>query len=286
VPRTEAEVSFAHGIVDTIELSQTEFERVLAFFGAGSGTGLEGAVDATLIGNTTTRVPLTLSFTENAGELFDHTYLGPQGGGRHRVTLRNRIESAVRIARIYPLSIAPGITALPQTAAGTLVPPGGTVDLEYALVSEAPGSTPDAAVSDIEPVLSSAIEADLASLYRMLFVNAGYTSDTFSIHVSINPVYFDPPSGGEAPLTGVRIEFPDSGVAVILDASEPQADVQLRIPLLARILQDPNAQQYSYEVVNLHGDAEGARARVEKFEGDLEVQPAPLQPAPVQPAET
>jgi hypothetical protein len=88
-------------------------------------------------------------------------------------------------------------------------------------------------------------------------------------------------------LTGVRIDFPDSSVAVILDASDPQADVELRIPLLAKLLNDPHAKQYSYEVVNLHGDAEGARARFEKVEGaSIEVQPAPSPPAPVQPAET
>jgi len=73
--------------------------------------------------------------------------------------------------------------------------------------------------------------------------------------VSIDPQFFAaPPPGGGAQLTGVRVEF-DSGAAVTLTAAAPQAAVELRIPLLARLMGETQAERYSYRVANLAGDA-------------------------------
>ena len=252
VPRAEAEVRLDEGIVDCIDLSQTEFERIFSFFQAPSGLGLEGDVEATLLGNTTARIPVRLSLRETAGEVFGHTYRGPLGDGLHRVTLHNRLESAVRIDQFHRVVVAPGVVAFPQADPGAVVPAGGTLDVDYRVVPA------DALVADLEPVLTTQVESDPAALWPRLFTNQGYTADTFRVEVAIEPDFFGAAPQGVEPLSGVAVEF-ESGAAVTLTAAAPRATAELRMPLLGRLLNAPEARQYRYQVTNLHGAAEGLR---------------------------
>lgn len=273
VPRAEAEVRLDEGVVDCIDLSQTEFERIFSFFQAPSGLGLEGDVEATLLGNATARIPVRLSLRETAGEVFGHTYRGPLGEGLHRVTLHNRLESAVRIDQFHRIVVAPGVVAFPQADPGAVVPAGGTLDVDYRVVPDGAG------VADLEPVLTTHIESDPAALWPRLFTNQGYTADTFHVEAAIEPDFFGAaPQGGE-PLSGVAVEF-ESGAAVTLTAAVPRATAELRMPLLARLLNAPEARQYRYQVTNLHGAPEsfreGAQTDWIAGEGDtpLSVMPA------------
>lgn len=263
VPRPEVEVRFDQGIVDEIELSRTEFERIFSFFQAPAGVGIDGSVEASLIGDLTARVPVRLSLKQNTGSVFGHTYLG-QVNGMHRVRLVNRIESPVTIGALYRVALGGGVFAFPQAAPGQVVQPGWQLDLDYRV------EPANAAVADIPPSLSVTINADPGRLWPQLFINQGYTSETFPVHLMIESDFFGVvPPGGSDPLTGVQIEF-DEGTSATLTAARLQADVNLRIPLLPRLMGDAQAKKYRYRVTNLLGaDAHpGARSDWMSGEGD------------------
>jgi hypothetical protein len=270
VPRLGVEVRFDQGIVDQLELSRTEFERIFVTF--TSGGGMEGAVEAGLLGNQTARVPVRVSFEKTTGSVFGRTYLGPQGGGIHRVRMNNRIESPVTIDSLYRVALGGGVFAFPQSSPGIVVQPGGQVDIDYRV------DPPDAPVVDISPSLSTVIDVDPNRLWPQLFINQGYTSDTFSVHVTIEPDFFGiVPPGESEPLTGVQVEFED-GAAATLTTDRLQTDVQLHIPLLPRLLGNPQAKRYRYRVSNLLGTENRTGAMTDWSDGEgetpLEVHPA------------
>jgi hypothetical protein len=265
-PRPEAEIHFDLGVIDEIELSRTEFERVFAFFQSPSGTGVDGTVDATLLGNVKAAVPVRLSLKENAGSILTHTYKGPQGAGRHRVSVKNPTESVVRIEGLYVVALGNGILAYPQASPGMVLAPGAETDLDYQV---APA---DAVLLDLSPALSLSIQADPAALWPLLFVNSGYTSDTFKVPLSIEPGFFGPPPAGQQPITAVSVVF-DSGTEVVLTAAHLATEVHLPIPLLPRLLGAPEARQYRWQVTNQHGDPPQPGASTGWLQGEGE---APL----------
>jgi hypothetical protein len=262
VPRPAVEVHFDQGVVDEIELSRTEFERIFAFFQSPSGVGIDGAVHAGLLGNLTTSVPVRLSLKQNAGVFFGHTFLGPLGNGIYRVRLYNRIESPVTIEALYRVTLGGGVFAFPQATPGQIVQPGGQLDLDYRV-------DPDTAVVvDISPALSTSIDADPRRLWPLLFVNQGYTTDTFTVHLSVEPEFFGvTPPGGSDPLTGVQIEF-EGAATRTLSPALLEADIDLYIPLLPRLLGDPQAKMYRYRVTNLLGADGHAGAKTDWMNGD------------------
>jgi hypothetical protein len=114
---------------------------------------------------------------------------------------------------------------------------------------------------------------DLSALFTQLTVNEGYHSDTFTIEASIDPLFFDfVPEGGTA-LTGVRVEF-GSGAKVELTPAAASAMVQLRMPLLPRLMNSPDAQSYDYQITNLHAEGPGQVATWRHGSGNLFVIPA------------
>jgi len=269
--RPGAEIHFDLGITDEVELTRTEFERIFSFMQSPSMTGVAGDVEASLIGNLTAKVPVRLSLKENAGEILSHTYKGPIGGGLHRVTVGNRIESPVKIERLYPVTLGAGIVAYPDTSPGQALAPGGEFDINYRLTPQ------NATVADISPGLSLSIQADPLKLWPQLFKNQGYTSDTFKLKVSIDASYFGPPPPGKQQLTGVRVDF-DDGQQVDLTSANLDDEIYLRIPLLPRLLGDTQAKKYSYKVTNLIGappkPAESTAMIAGEGEGLLEIVPA------------
>lgn len=263
VPRPDAIIDFDHGIVDEIELSQTEFERIFAFFTSASGVGIEGLVTAALLGNMKADVPVKLSLKQHAGPLFTHTYLGPQPNGQQRVQLLNRIESPVKIESLYRVTLGRNVFAFPQTTPGAVVPPNGTLDLAYSL------QPADALVADIAPALATSINPEPMRLWPQLFINQGYIADTFTVTVKIEAGYFGtPPPGENTPLTGVEVEFDDT--TITLTAERLTAVVTLRMPLLPYLLNNTKAKQYQYTVTNLLGDDKVPGAKSEELHDEGE----------------
>ncbi|MEM8806321.1 MAG: hypothetical protein AAGF01_09880 [Cyanobacteria bacterium P01_G01_bin.38] len=255
VERPEVEVSFDDGIIDEVSLSSSELERILAAFQTPSGVGLSGHVKAQLLDGKMAQIPVNLSLVETASPLFDTTFHGPvpDAAGRYRLSLRNRIESPVHIDGIGAIALSPETTAYPQTSPGIQVEPGDSIALDYQITPA------DAKVQTFEPVLTTRIQVQTSDpeLWSKFIVNQGYTAETFRVSVAIAPVYFETTPPGMAPLTGVHVEF-DSGAAITLTPEALSQDVELRIPLLPRLMNDINAKQYYYQITNLHGEEIGA----------------------------
>ncbi len=269
VDRPDALIDFDAGIIDSIELSSTELSRVFAFFNAGSG--LDGQIQATLLDNTAATVPLNLSLSTTTGTQFE-TVGSPTatGAGHWQTTVRNHIESAVRIDTIYPLTLAAGVIATPQTATGQTINPGAQTTLDYLV-------TPvDAPVSMIEPSLATSIVIDPHALWPQLMINKGFTSDTFTIKVEIAPSYFTaPPPAGVKPLVAVHVEF-EADTSLTLTAAAATQSATLRVPLLRKLLKEADLQHYRYRVTNIHADGPGAQTGWQDGENDLQVAPAPI----------
>jgi hypothetical protein len=281
VPRDDAEVLFDHGIVDQIEVSAAECKRMLAFFKA---TGLDGSVDATLLGATTAIVPVRLSLQEVVGTVFDTTHAGPDDRGRYHVRIRNRIESAVHVNKLHRVQPAPGLVAYPQSDPGDRIAPGDKVELLYEVRREdSPDPVKPSEVPEFEPAVEVSIEIDLEVLLPRLLVSDGYASLTFPVPVQVDPAYFTgAPPEGMKPLSGVRVEF-NPRASVVLTAATPKATALLRMPLVAFLTNDPTAKRYTYVVTNLHGSGEqtteGATSVVAAGEGEAELTITPARPA-------
>jgi hypothetical protein len=255
VDRPEVDVSFDDGIIDEVPLSQSELERILAAFRSPVGVGVSGQVRVRLLDGTQAQIPVNLSLLETASPLFDTTFHGPVAGeaGRYRFSLRNRIESPVQVDGIEAIALAPDITAYPQTAAGFRVEPAASVTLDY-LVTPA-----DAHVRPFAPILSTRIlvQTQDSEMWETFIVSEGYTAETFRVNVSIAPIYFESTPPGMTPLTGVHVEF-DSGAAITLTPASLSQEVELRMPLLPRLMNDVDAKQYRYQITNIHGEELGA----------------------------
>jgi hypothetical protein len=131
----------------------------------------------------------------------------------------------------------------------------------------------DFVLLELEPAMTVSILPDLSTLFSQLTVNEGYHSDTFTTEVAIEPLFFDFVPEGATPLTGVRVEF-GSGAQVELSPALPSATVELRMPLLPRLMNSPDAQSYQYKVTNLHAEGPGLSADWRQGSGNLFVIPA------------
>lgn len=271
VERDDAEIEFDSGIVDTLDLSSSEFERIFAAF-QNSGLGFEGDVEATLFDGSEVRIPLVANLRHPSGRVLSSSFQGPAAdgpAGRYLMRLDNRIESPVVIDALYGVALGEGITAHPVDADLPLrVPVGGDVVLQYQVTpAEAP-------VVDIEPGLSASIEVDNGTLWPLVMVNEGYTSKTFPVQTSIDRIYFDTTPPGMQLLQAVEVDF-DSDVSVRLTPDVLQQTVQLRMPLLPWLMKQPEAKRYRYRVTNYHGDDPGDQGPWQDGEGELPLQIVP-----------
>lgn len=264
IPRTGTEVDFDQGILDEIDLSKAQFERLQLI----AGGGMEGTVKANLQGNQDARIPVKLSLIHNAGQVFNYLYHSDQGEGKHRIAITNRIESSVTVEQLYQVPLGNGAAAQPLTAAGFQVKPGETATLDYQV------RPANSDVSNLRPLLSTSIVlTNLKDLWTQLIVNSGYTSDTFKISITTDPQYFGPLGDGSPQLEGLRVSFGD-GASAILTKEQPKVqDVELRMPFLYSLLGDPEALNYEYWVTNLYADGTQTEGPLCTDQGDLQVKP-------------
>ncbi len=240
--RPPADVTFDDGIVDEVDLSPTELDRVVALLQTG---GVLGHVAASLPGSPAAHLPVRLSLRDTTGPILGRAFRGPTAEpGVVRVSVQNRIESPVLVQEMFRSPAGPGASAFPQSPLGLRIPAGGSVDLDYRVVPAG------ADVADVDPVLGLAVETDLPALLPALLVNRGYASDTFPVTVSCDPAAFGRPGPGGAVVAALRVEFEgDSGAR--LDAAAPEVTVRVRIPMLARLLKRPDATVYRYRLLTL-----------------------------------
>lgn len=268
-PRPGADISFDDGIIDEIELTRGQFERVFAAFQSPVGVGFEGAVAATLFDGSDVEIPVRVSLRENTGELFERELRAGDERGTYLVELTNRNESPVVIRTLAPVPIGDGAVALPTATPLPLgVAPGETVSIGYRVT---PGDRP---LLDLEPILSASVEVDYAGVWSQIAVNEGYTRDTFEVQVAVPPAFFGTPPAGMDALTGVLVEF-DSLASTRLTPEAPTTAVSLRMPLLPYLMNAPEARHYRYRLTNLHAGGPGAATDWLDGEGDLTIADLP-----------
>lgn len=268
VPRSEAEISFDEGILDEIELTSRQFQKVFSAFQAASSVGMEGTVQATLLDGTRIDIPVQVSLKDNIGTPFDASTVPTDVPGQYQINLTNRIESAVNINRVDPILLGSGIVAVP---AGVSLPirvePGASATITYDVTSPLPPEV------TLTPVVETTIDVDYERLWEKITTNQGFVNRTFDVRVSILPQFFAATPEGMEPLTSVVVEF-DSFVAVELKPELTELTVSLRMPLLPVLLnQVEAAQTYRYRVVNQHESGPGAMSEWVQGSGDLQVVP-------------
>jgi hypothetical protein len=254
--RSGATVDPDTGISDTLDLDHQTFVRVWRERLAVGG--VRGWVEYQLFDGSPARVPVELSLRQTSGELFDVTFVGPVADhpGTYRVTVRNRVESPVRITKLPPELIAGGGVAHavnPDALLNQLLQPEETRQIDY----DAAGAGAD--VVDFSPTVLGQAEPNLSALLRLLMVARGYTSLGFSVSVHAADGVFAPPAAGTEPLTGLLVEF-DDGTRANLSPTADRVDVTVVGRLIDQILGTADdSQRFFYRVTNLHASGEGAR---------------------------
>jgi hypothetical protein len=268
VIRSEAEISFDEGIIDEIDLTSSQFQKIFSAFQSPATVGMEGTVQATLLDGSDIDIPVLVSLQENAGTLFDSRFEATSNPGQYHLTLTNRIESRVSINRADPVLLGDGVVAHPVGLSLPIrVEPGASIAITYDVT---PSNTP---VTAIAPLLETTIDVDYAQLWSLITVNQGFVKRTFDVQVSIQPQFFSTTPPGMEPLTSVVVEF-DSFVVVALTPEHTMLTVPLRMPLLPVLLnQLEAAQTYRFRVINQHASGPGAVSDWTAGSGDLQVVP-------------
>lgn len=250
--RSGATISLDDGVIDEVQLTPEALAAVITALQTG---GLDGLVTASLPGAANTSIPVRLSLHDASGVLLDRTFRGPVGVDRVRVTLRNRIESPLTIGEFLATPAGDGM-AFPDASPGLRIAANAEANIDYRL--DPPGTV----VTDVDPVLRMTVNPDMPVLLPSIMVNRGYSSQTFALSLSVDPLYFGQIMPGDAEaLAAVLVEF-EGDAKLVLDAATPADDVRLRLPILDWLLQRPQSERYRYRVTNLIGAAGNVRGGV------------------------
>jgi hypothetical protein len=279
-PQPMATITFDQGLTDEVVLSPEGFKALALNL---IHDAVDGTADATLIGSAAVSVPVRLSLAT----AFDHAFgrslqAGPGGAGTYTVTLTNQIESPVAISGVRASEVAPHVLATPGAITPGTIAPGQSITVDYSV------QPPDAIVLDIEPDLDMAVATDATSLLPMLMAKEGYRSDTFSLTVAISADYFARPAADGSVLQQVLVEF-DCGVSVTLTSAKSSQPVTLQMPWLPFLLDEPQAKQYRYRVIDVWqaepSPVPGTPGPWQSGEGeaDLAIAPNPPDPPPQPP---
>lgn len=272
IVREGAAIDFADGISDALTFSEAEYRQLTTALQTVSGVGLEGEVEAMLLDGRTARIPIRISLRETAGSVFDWA-VSPGQDGRCTLSLRNRIESPVRIDELPAVALGAAASASPEEVPpAEPIAPRATVSVAYRL------TPPGTSLAGFDPAPVTSVEPDFMAILAQTTVVQGYAKDSFDVTVSIDPLFFGAAPVGTPPLTGVRVEFRTREEPVLLTPAQPSVTVTLPMPLLLFVTNSADAQHYSYAVTNLHADGPGAATAFTAGSGNLEVVPAPLQP--------
>ncbi|MXO90841.1 hypothetical protein GRI41_08415 [Altererythrobacter aquaemixtae] len=267
VLRDEAEVDFSNGISDMINLTEDQYLQFTRALQTASGIGLEGHVEAVLMDGTIASVPVRVGLRDSAEFAFDHA-VDSVDANTARVTLRNRIESPVRIDHIHDVALPDGASAAPtQLASADPIEPGATTNVDFALN---PPGTPSAS---LDPQFDASVLPDFLAILSQTTITQGYSDRDFSIDVSIDPAFFASAASDLGPLTAIEIAFRTLEEPVLLTAAQPSQTVTLPMPLLLFITNASDAQHYSYQITDIHGGERGEATAYTAGSGNLEVTP-------------
>ncbi|MEF3302052.1 hypothetical protein [Paenibacillus sp. GYB003] len=258
--REGALINLKEGIVDSLSLSLQELQQVFeALMGSETASFLmTGEVEVHLDDEhhrVAEKVPFTARMDDLAGELFDYAYSPDPASGGVQVTLRNLIESPVRIGRLNARLDREG-TEVPCELQGVAFPVERLASGEELVftVVPAPGHSGEGKVS--ATVLPGpgdvAVIPDREAIWNAIQdpFTAQYEQD---ITVKTLPAIFNLPPGKpeEQRLSEIVVELKhgeDSGVTVSLSPEQPEVKASLPFPIADVLLRRANSGVYEYRV--------------------------------------
>lgn len=258
--REGALVNLKEGIVDALSLSFQELQQVFeALMGSGTASFLmTGEVEVSLDdehNRIAEKVPFTARMDDLAGELFEYTYSPDPATAGVLVTVRNLIESPVRIQRLSAKLDREG-TEVPCELRGLVLPVERLSSGEELVFTVAPasGQTSEGKVeaSILMGPADTTVLPDREAIWNAIQdpFTAQYEQE---ITVKTLPAIFNLPPGKpeEEQLSEIVVELrhgEDDSFTVSLSAEHPEVKVSLPFPIADVLLRRENSGTYEYRV--------------------------------------
>jgi hypothetical protein len=186
-----------------------------------------------------------------AGELFDYHQIPDETSGGIRATLKNAIESPVRINRLSAIlhhndSQVPGV--LRDFSAPVQLDPGAETTFRVVPAAPVPDADPLQAIFDLNDV---EVLPDREKIWKAILDPA--TSEYWRmIQVKSPPGMFDAPADQpQEQILEIDVELKRGtgrGTTVALTAQQPETQVGLPSPIGDYILRREDAGEYSYRI--------------------------------------
>lgn len=266
-PRKGAVVNLKAGIIDSLTLSFPELQAVFdALMGSGAAVLMNGEVEVSLYDQNiqiAEKVPFTARMNDLAGDLFEYRHDPDPETGGVRVTLRNAIESPLRIDRLNVTLVVNGAESASELR-GIALPveqlaPGG--ELAFTLVPESKLAD-GAAIEVIVDRDGITVMPDREAIWNA--IQESYTAQYKQmITVKTLPAIFKLPEGSreEDRLSEILVELKQGAgrsVSVELMPETLEAHVSLQFPFSDVILGRENSGEYVYRVtaIRLSGETQ------------------------------
>jgi hypothetical protein len=236
--RDRALVSLRAGIHDSVTLSMDEFKSVYdALHSGGSAMLFSGEVEVDLPG-ANERIPFTARITDMIGDIFDYREVADAASGEVSATLRNAIESPLRITRLGA-SLRRGTVEVPARLDGlSLEPtaqllPGDEVVLRVVPTAPLAGDGPPDAVFDVDGV---EVIPDPEAVWNAILDPTTRTEYARTIKVKTFPHMFEAPADRpNDQIMAVVVDF-ERGDTIDLSAAKLEAEARLRLPISEYVL--------------------------------------------------
>jgi hypothetical protein len=249
--RDKALVDLRAGIHDSVTLPMAAFQSVYdALHGSGSALLFQGEVEVDLEPAPNERLPFTARMNDLIGELFDYREVPDEASGGVAATLRNAIESPVRIRRL-DVSLRRGASEVPARIEGTSFDPPVELrpgqELAFRVVPEAPlaGTGPVDAVFDLDGV---EVLPDREAVWNAVLDPSTPAEYARTVRVKTFRQIFDaPPERPNDQVLAIVADF-ERGGTVDLTADKLEADAELRMPISDYVLRRVDEREYRYKV--------------------------------------
>jgi hypothetical protein len=244
---TKTLVDLRRDIEDTLTLTLEDFR---AIFGAilSSSSLFQGKVEVALGNGPKEEIPFIARMNDLVGSIFDDEQSPDEASGGVRVTLRNAIESPVRLKQLSA-ELYREETKVPEKVQGLSLPielqPGDVTTFIVAPVSQIADNAPLRAALDLSGVEVFPNQEAL--------LNALLTSDVTpelarTITVKAFPFMFDPPPNRpDDQIVAILVDF-ERGDMVDLTPNTLEAKATLHLPLSDYILRHIDEGEYRYKV--------------------------------------
>lgn len=260
--REGALVNLKEGIVDALSLSLQELQQVFeSLMGSGMAALLmTGEVEVGLDAEqdqVAEKVPFTARMDDLAGELFEYRYTPDPASGGVQVTLRNVIESPVRIDRLGARLYRDG-AEVPGELRGFALPVERLASGDELVFTVAPTSTDPTAAGQVEATLDLdggvKVLPDREAIWTAIQdpFTAQYEQE---ITVKTLPAIFNLPQGQpeENRLSEIVVELKhgdgeESSATLSLSPEQPEVKLSLPFPIADVLLRRENSGEYHYRV--------------------------------------